>query len=463
MTSQDNYSGVKLPYRLTVDGLDLECHTLLRHLPERRIVCAGTWNGQEVVAKIYLPHRRARFHAWREERGVRAMLERGIVTPRLLYAGRTATGFVLLFERIPNAQSAREVWATADMALRGRLLEQMVQAVAAQHEAGLVQHDLHLGNFLCAEGRVYCIDGDGIRTARWLGRRRALGNLALLLAQLQPENDALFDGAYRCYIEARGWESSDARQKAFLERVRTRRTACIDAHVASKVFRECTAFVAQKSARRFTVIDRRYDSPALRELLDDLDRHVDAGKPLKRGRTSTVSLIAANGLPLVAKRYNIKSFWHGMLRAFQPTRAAISWRNGHRLVLYGIPTPQPVALVEKRFGPLRNVSYVLTEYVEGENAYAFFDRCTPEEASSVVEKIVRILKQLRSLRLGHGDLKATNLLVGTDAVYLTDLDAMRQYRTERSAESAHQADLDRFMQNWNDKPAVDALFRRLLN
>lgn len=452
-----------LPIDVPVAGATLHCTQLLRHLPGKRIVCGGTFGGRDVVAKIYVDPHRAHAHAQREARGVRAMMESGIVTPALLHDHADRDFQVLIFERIFNASSVLDLWYRSDRRTRERLLEQMVHAVAALHRAGLSQADLHLGNFLYTCEHLYAIDGDGIRITGSLGRERALDNLALLIAQLQPDNDVLFPGAYRHYAAARGWSTDDANAEAFAMRAKARRAACHRDHLAKKIFRECTAFSARADWRQFMVVDRRYDSPELRAALADIDRTMSDGQFLKQGRTSTVSKVHVGGVGLVIKRYNIKGFWHGVRRAVQPTRAAISWRNAQRLMLYGLPTPLPIALVERRFGPLRRVSYFVTAFHDGESAAAYFARVGVEHAVPMAQRVVALLRQLRRLKLGHGDLKATNLLICGSEVLLTDLDALVQHRDGAAAERAHAKDLQRFMRNWEGQPALRALFARLLD
>ncbi len=42
------------------------------------------------------------------------------------------------------------------------LQKQIVQKIAVLHNAGIKQNDLHLGNFLISNNRIYTIDGDGV-------------------------------------------------------------------------------------------------------------------------------------------------------------------------------------------------------------------------------------------------------------------------------------------------------------
>ncbi len=67
------------------------------------------------------------------------------------------------------------------------------------------------------------------------------------------------------------------------------------------------------------------------------------------------------------------------------------------------------------------------------------------------------------LRAAHGDLKATNLIVGPDGrVHLFDLDAFRFDLGARAFERGRAKDLKRFMQNWADRPELTELFKAKL-
>jgi len=160
----------------------------------------------------------------------------------------------------------------------------------------------------------------------------------------------------------------------------------------------------------------------------------------------------------VVKRYNIKGFWHALKRCSRATRAARSWRNAHRLLMLGIETPMPVALLEKRFGPFRSTSYFVNEYLEGPRAIDFFRSRGGAHKDAVASRIVWILKRLKEERISHGDMKATNIIIHGLEPSLVDLDAMRAHSSQRRFVAAHRKDVKRFMKNWADFPEVRELF-----
>jgi tRNA A-37 threonylcarbamoyl transferase component Bud32 len=181
----------------------------------------------------------------------------------------------------------------------------------------------------------------------------------------------------------------------------------------------------------------------------------------KRGRTSTVAMVVIDNRPLVVKRYNIKGLLHGIRRAFMVTRAEHSWKNAKRLKEIGIPTPEPVGYMERRFGPFRNTAYFINEFVEGPRAVDFFRKEVPEEKARVAFEIVKIFNELKSRKISHGDMKATNILVTNGRPSLVDLDAMRIHSSNSRFKRAHRKDVRRFFKNWSDVPHASSLFEEL--
>jgi serine/threonine-protein kinase RIO1 len=80
----------------------------------------------------------------------------------------------------------------------------------------------------------------------------------------------------------------------------------------------------------------------------------------------------------------------------------------------------------------------------------------------VAERIVALIERLRASKLSHGDMKATNILITADQPTFIDLDAMHKHPNAAAASRALQRDLRRFMQNWESSPAVEHLFKALL-
>ena len=62
----------------------------------------------------------------------------------------------------------------------------------------------------------------------------------------------------------------------------------------------------------------------------------------------------------------------------------------------------------------------------------------------------------------HCDMKGSNILFRNGQPVLVDLDAMAQYRSRRLFLRKHRRDLQRFLKNWQDQPAIQAQMRKAL-
>jgi tRNA A-37 threonylcarbamoyl transferase component Bud32 len=408
-------------------------------------------------------------HLKREADGSNALINAGIATAQLLYVGkaRNAGIGVLVLEYIHPVSHLEEVWnALENLKEKRQLLCRLMVVVAKMHEAGLRQRDLHLNNFLLRDHMIYSVDGARVekdRLGRPLDISDSLDNLALLFSQFSLQDTVLVRDVLPDYARVRGWKC-DANVSDQLglkiERFRSRRIR----KYLKKIFRESTAIIVRKSFGSYILCKRAYHTSTIETLLDNPDWFLDRQKHLllKRGNTSTVARIRIGDHDLVVKRYNMKDMVHRLRRCFRKTRAANSWRNAHLLLLLGISTPEPIAVLEKRFGPFRGTAYFISQYVDGPHAAHFFDGGDLYEKRAVAQNIAEILKKLKLARITHGDMKATNLIVHQEQPVLTDLDAMHLHTTHRRFAHAYRKDIDRFFQNWKAAPDVDSLFKELV-
>ena len=209
------------------------------------------------------------------------------------------------------------------------------------------------------------------------------------------------------------------------------------------------------------ILERSMGDQALRNLLADPDASFPGPeRALKNGNTCTVWAAQAGERRLVVKRYNVKNPWHGLKLSLRRGRAFASWEAAQQLAFFGIPTPRPVALVRLRRGRLRPLAYYVSEYLPGPDALSWFRDPAVDWAAkqAMAARIARLLGQLKAERLVHGDLKATNFLIGPDGPALIDLDALRRFRSGGRFARAWRRDLARFTRNWADRPQLARLF-----
>jgi len=461
-TDRDIVTDDVLARPLEFKGCALSVVKTVRLLPGRRMVCQGTWGSSRVFAKIFIGNGGRRYYE-RDLLGNRQLAEAGILIPELLFAGPDDQGqvYCLIFEEV-SGRNAQQSLEALDTTQRLVLMEKLVAEVARHHQAGLLQTDLYLNNFLYDGTRLYTLDGDGIRSLpRLMGRRAALQNLALLLSKFDVVTvGECLPQLLAVYARERGWGNPPSASR-MQKRIATTRRRVVEKYADHKVFRECTDIQVMREHCKFQAVARLYASQLLEHALRKPDSLMDANQSrrLKSGNTCTVALAEIDGRKVVVKRYNIKSFRHGMSRALRQSRAAISWSNAYRLKMHGILTAEPIALLERRYGLIRRQAYLLTEYVNAPDIHDFFADVNVTDAHKqvVAANTARLFDTLNLLAISHGDFKATNVKVIDSQPLLIDLDSMRQHRCRRIFERQHVRDLRRFLQNWQQSPQTKAM------
>lgn len=439
------------------DGGTITILEVVRHVPLRRCVCRATWQGQPVYVKLFFGNK-APYYALRDVKGAEALQKAGLLTPKLLYQGDLAQNLAtaIVYEEIVAASSAEDAWDNADETARLTLAVRLVETIAAHHDAGLLQTDLYLKNFLVEGEAIYSIDGDGVRTYSGLSLDQALDNLSQLLSKFEVMFLALhLPALLRGYVGKRSMpEPLDLHDMQ--ARVDAARWRATHAYADKKIFRQCTDVDVLKTGKVFSAIRSCYAETPVPTAPVELDAYFNAENIIKNGNTCTVTLAQVGGKKLVIKRYNIKSFWHGVGRALRQTRAATSWSNAHRLQLLDVETAHPVALVETRVFGLKGKAYFLAEYIDAPDMTAFFMQTSDKALrAKAVRQAVELLYRLYLLKISHGDMKATNIKVLADGKpSLIDLDSMQQYQQGSSALKSHVRDIKRFMRNWKEQPSL---------
>jgi tRNA A-37 threonylcarbamoyl transferase component Bud32 len=458
-----------MPLPLELQGQPpLRLLNLLRVLPGQRYVGLADWQGRAVLAKLFVGAKAAR-HFNRELRGVEQLAAQGLPSPALLAQGLTpGEGGWLLFDFLHNAHGLDEEWqALAREPLLGdaqqRLLGEALSVIAQMHRKGLWQQDLHLGNLLRQQQRLYLIDGGGIAAAtpgQPLDRGKVLDNLARFFAQFPSAIDAFTEQLLVHYLRVNARHALPL--DTLLKAISKARTARLEQFIG-KLGRDCTAFQVTRGPCALQVL-RRNEQALLASVLAEPDRAIGSGQSLKQGGTSTVARIDGTDRQLVIKRYNIKNVLHGLSRCWRPSRAWHSWREGNRLDFLGIATPKPLAVLERRCLYLRRQAYLVTEHACGTDIITRFASCgtaqLPPEAE--LRALDELFAALLRERISHGDLKGSNILWQEDRWLLIDLDAMRQHRSASRFAAAYAVDRARLLRNWPEHSALHrALDKRL--
>jgi tRNA A-37 threonylcarbamoyl transferase component Bud32 len=431
---------------------EVVCHRVMRKLDKTRTVYDALWQGRRIVLKVFTKFGKARYHALREWRGLRQLAARQVSAPGPLFFGYSPEGWAVATEWLDNAVTAMELWKTADTVDRKvQLLCLVARQLARQHDKGVTQSDMHLGNFMIRGEEVFALDPAMMRFRRGpIGRRRSILQIAQLTSMLHDDEDAAaIESTFREYAKARAW----AIGREDVERVRTAHRRCRSRGIEwglRKFLRTNRRHQAIRCGPWRGVADRKLSEAAtLDEITAGLDEAMTRGQILKDGRTSFVSRVKLGGIEVVIKRYNHKGLLHSLRHTLKGSRAKRSWLNANRLLLLGIPTPRPLAYIDEYQGSLLRRCYFIAAFITGRELYGMLrDTSLPEgRRQRMIDEVVHTLDRMANHGISHGDLKHTNILCDGDTITLTDLDGMQVHRITWLQQRRHQRDLARFLRD----------------
>jgi tRNA A-37 threonylcarbamoyl transferase component Bud32 len=415
--------------------------SVLRWLPGSRLVVDGLWKGKRVVAKLFRSGRKGRKALKRELRSLEAIAARQVRCPSVEDALMLEDGVSMLVMEKLAGESALSYCSVDDSSLRKMRISELVCWVRDTQRHGVIQTDIHPGNFFYTPEGWALLDAAECRVGSF-SRRRERTNLASLLAQFSPldvpEISSCFAGLgdYRPALAV-------ARRKRYKK-------------ILKKALRSCSEFgtIQQGSIRGMCRRDCLLQVEKL--LARGLDEVMEVPTSLKLGGASTVVRDDISGW--VIKRYNIKSLLHWMKRQWGPTRAKNAWIAGIFLREIGVQTPLPLAYLEERRFGCKQRAWIINDYESGHGLDELpEDQSAPELVSRALADFFWLMAQLG---FRHGDMKASNVLVTASGASIIDLDAFDPFY--RSPQVGYRKDMARLMRNWSEDSALRTSLERTI-
>jgi len=157
---------------------------------------------------------------------------------------------------------------------------------------------------------------------------------------------------------------------------------------------------------------------------------------LKDGRRTAVTRVRRGADWLCVKEYRSSGLLDRMKDWLRGPRAERAWRAAERLGRCGVPTPEPIAAIERR-----GVGYLVTRFVEDGVplnrllAERFGGALSPGEVASkrsLVRRLAAWLRRVHDCRIYHDDWSCKNILAAERAegwqFWLLDLDSVSPRR-----------------------------------
>ena len=445
-----------------------------------RAVWCAELDGREYFLKYYFDHRWTdRLKAWLREPAGQAewrcgltALQAGIpavppagYTPRLRALGRWCA--VLVTESVAPAWPLNDFWATlrtdGDAQRRrvdtAHLIEVLAELIARSHQAGFEHTDMHAENILVQrtgtrQYRAVFVDLHSARLDTQVTDQAVLRNLAQL-NQWFRRHASIADRLrfLRAYLRWRGeFEHAFAHGRALaasfreivpaLARTAERHAERLTAQRDRRVFRDGRYFGRLKLgagwrahvhlACKRPLVESRASSLTLTrdwwrsQLADPLAWFSDGAATNCKDshsaavRRTTLRLSDETLLPVIIKRPLSRNRWRLLRMLVPPSRSARGWQMGHALLHRNQPTARPLAVLERRIGPLILDSVLITEALPGavdleRHIRIGVDADAPEvwfrHKRELARQLAKLMRAFTARGFSHRDCKAGNVLV----------------------------------------------------
>lgn len=401
---------------------------LIREVPNRRAVFFCKFKNKPAVLKIFIHEK----DYIAETKGLFWLNSANISTPKILFIGKIDKIFYIASERYVKAIDVEGfIRQEKNLSNITDIVNQVIEVNHLLFEKGLLQRDNYLKNYLVSGNRVYPIDAGMIKKTIFFKRWQQVINLSLLFSKFDQKTFNFFSKPlkknYFLFI-AMSFMANVFRLKAIK-------------NYKKKSMRSSTDFEAINKSK-YSINRKRNFVFNFSDL-----QSMCSGEVIKNGNTCTVFRYK----DLVIKRYNIKNLWHFFLLQFKLSRAQKSWENANALELIGIPTPEPLAFLQRKFLFFKTEAFYISRYQKGNDVVKHVNNIRSEtEMLSFQKSLKDFFANIKFYQIFHGDLKGTNVIVDpAKKLCLIDLDSVSFISFAPLFNYFHSKDKLRFKENWN--------------
>lgn len=371
----------------------------------------------------------------------------------------------LVTEAIENVLSldrfVQETWpklsAEAQPRLRLNLTRSLAELVARLHRAGATHPDLHSGNILVRVNSDHTValflvdlqEAGSVRSVGWRQSRDDLLAFGLFFLTMGREIDrARF---LRRYLELRpelqlNWKTKARELEQALRLTARRFWRKLDYRCVTNNRR----FLYRNSGQAHGHAVSEIGNAMLWTLLRDPDAPLKTGSAqvLKRSPSSEVVRLsmplAGAATEVVYKRFNCPKPLDALRATVHHSPALRAWHAGHGLLIRRIPTPRPLAVIERTPGLLIRETYLLSQFIP--NSRSLKDYVADLAASgpagvrqhrlrALIFQLAELVRRMHERSISHRDMKASNFLIapgsegtGSIEIYLIDLAGAQIWR-----------------------------------
>lgn len=197
-----------------------------------------------------------------------------------------------------------------------------------------------------------------------------------------------------------------------------------------KFVKDSSQFKYSHTFSHFSIYNKHRSNSQLAELIENPDVFFfhPSTQIIKSNHKRTVALVELDHRKFILKRYNYKNLFDWITKCpFRSSKAYRAWYYMHLLRKEGIQTATPVAIIEKRIGPVWLQTYLVAEYIEGSTLNQILNQLDKENSQLINDKILQAIHIFYANNWLHRDFVARNIIVDKDQVSIIDLDEMHSY------------------------------------
>jgi len=440
--------GKSISFSFDVPSLGIiYCTRVLRAVQGKRITCLGNFDSHKVIVKLFFHARRAKNHWQRSYKGSHKFIERSITAPNILFSGYLPEHgvYMIAFEYIENAVRFYEALANVpDEDQRQKLLNRLIRCLARHHQQGIIQDDLHMGNFLLKDKNIYSLDGDHVHSFRSpITKSRSLTNLSKLLSNFFPLIETRILENYQVYCSARGWIPTEKGTRKLIRKATGMRKRRLAKNVR-KMYRSGSSFSVFKTSGYYSIRNRGVWNDRFKIISDHPEPIIAQTRGEQMDGFNKYHL-SIDDVPVTL--YSARAFGFFWLRRFGVVSRL--WRNALRLNRLEIHTPRPIAIIEKRKRPMIWHAFLIVESWKGVVAQSFFlsDSVPERDKHIVAERIANAFFVMQQTGIAIRGVCSTNIIISDlKPVFLNVLPFSLSFFSKPSGfiKSVHQ-----FLEGWD--------------
>ncbi|MDP6923898.1 MAG: lipopolysaccharide kinase InaA family protein [Candidatus Scalindua sp.] len=313
------------------------------------------------------------------------------------------------------------------------LLDKLALFIRDIHGKGFCHYDLHAGNILIrfkdkqnvAGYDLYLMDLHRVKIFQSISVRQRLFNLAQIfnsLSSIMTNADKL--DFVRSYGSNALGNITD--EKELAKQIDEQSAVIRNIHYRSRLKRclkESSVFSRKKIANMKMFFRKGYDTDNLRELIEKHNIALvnnDSAVIMKRDSKTALTRRTFNNKTVqnvVVKQYRVSCPGCLVKNIFRGSAGRKAWVAGNGLRVYGLNTPLPLALIEKKIAGITTGSYLIMEEVKDSlemDRYIlknFSNRNDLKKKSELIRAFAKILGEMHSHNIFHHDLKTCNIMV----------------------------------------------------